>query len=104
MSNSKSLSTLALKIKKARKEAGMSQKKLGDALRVSDKAVSSYEVGRALPPLDTLTQIAALTHKPVTYFIDDTKTDEEDLGYQLAKIEKELAAVRRLLAERAKTK
>lgn len=103
MPNRKSLSTLALKIKRARKEVGMSQKKLGDALRVSDKAVSSYEVGRALPPLDTLIEIATLTHKPVMYFIDD-KTNEEDLGYKLDKIEKELTAIRQLLAERSKTK
>lgn len=104
MPNRKSLSTLATKIKKARKEAGMSQKKLGNALRVSDKAVSSYEVGRALPPLDTLIEIATLTHKPVMYFLDDTKTAEEDLGYKLDKIEKELAAVRQLLAVHSKTK
>ncbi len=85
------------KIKRARKAVGLSQKQLGEALRLSDKAVSAYEVGRATPTVDTLKEIGVVTHKPVSYFLNDSESDELELELKLATIEKELAEIKKLL-------
>lgn len=34
-----------------RKEKGMTQKQLGDALKISDKTVSKWECGKGLPDI-----------------------------------------------------
>lgn len=57
------------KIKDFREEAGISQKKLGLALGLSDKAVSAYESGRTLPPLETLHRISQELNKPLKFFL-----------------------------------
>ena len=41
--------------------ADMSQKELAKKLGVSDKTVSAYETGRAIPPTTTLAKISELT-------------------------------------------
>lgn len=69
------LNRLGTRIKKYRERAGVSQKKLGLALGLSDKAVSAYESGRTLPPLETLYRISSELKKPVRYFL----TDEPEL-------------------------
>lgn len=56
--------SLAKKIKKARKTANLSQKDLGKALKLSDKAISAYEVGRADPSVDVLKKISKITKTP----------------------------------------
>jgi len=92
---------LTYKIKKARKESKMSQKELGEALGVSDKAISSYESGRATPPLQTLQRLAKITQRPISYF---TGNEEESTKYSiaaiLANVERELVEVKKLLQEK----
>jgi len=39
----------------------MSQKQLAKKLGISDKTISAYETGRAIPPTPTLTKIAEIT-------------------------------------------
>lgn len=70
---------LGKKIRSARELKGLSQKKLGLILGLSDKAISSYESSRTYPPLDTLYQIAKELDKSIDYFItkDDSKLDIE---------------------------
>lgn len=89
---------LASKIKKARKDSKMSQKELGEALSVSDKAISSYESGRAIPTIPTVQKLAKITHKPVSYFVS---TEEESTEYNVAsllkQIETNLEEVKKLL-------
>ena len=93
--------SLALKIRRARKESKMSQKELGEALGISDKAISSYEQARAIPPIKTLQKIAKLTRKPLGYF---TATEENEVDYSvsaiLANIEKEFKEVKELLSKK----
>jgi len=90
--------SLSSKIRRARRESKMSQKELGDALGISDKAISSYEQARATPPLQTLQKIAKLTHKPINYF---TSSEESDLEFSIASllsnIERDLKEVKKLL-------
>lgn len=86
-------------IRRARKEAGLSQKELAMALSVSDKAVSSYEVGRAMPTLQTLQDLGRVVNKPLSYFDENTPVESIDLQIKLATIERELLEVRKLLSE-----
>ncbi len=83
---------LGSKIKQARKAAGLSQKQLAEELRVSDKAVSSYEVNRAQPGIDTLREISKLTYKPITYFLEQSPNGEASLEEKILTIEQELQA------------
>jgi repressor LexA len=86
-------------IKKARKEIGLSQKEFAQVLHVSDKTVSSYEVGRALPSFEMMKKISKSLHKPITYFDDDAPEDL-DLQLRLNTIERELLEIKKLLKQR----
>jgi transcriptional regulator with XRE-family HTH domain len=92
--------TLGQKIRYARRSVGMSQKQLGEILEVSDKAVSSYEVDRAIPPLDTLKEISKATSKPISYFIAEPQNDEQTLEQKMASIEQELREIKSLLKKK----
>lgn len=91
---------LAVKIRRARKESKMSQKELGESLGVSDKAISSYESGRAVPRLKTLQKLAKITHRPVNYF---TNNEQDGVDYSvaamLANVEKQLKEIKKLIQE-----
>lgn len=86
------------RIRKHREEAGVSQKKLGLALGLSDKAVSAYESGRTLPPLETLFRIAEELDKPVEYFISE-ETRELQIEEKLDLIEE---AVNKIITDLGK--
>jgi transcriptional regulator with XRE-family HTH domain len=62
---------LSDRIRIARKEAMLSQIELAQLIGVSDKAISSYEVGRAIPPLDILKKISVITEKQMSFFFDE---------------------------------
>jgi transcriptional regulator with XRE-family HTH domain len=107
MSNSnhepQSLNNIGLRIKRARQLAGFSQKELAQFLGLSDKTVSAYEVGRALPGLETLKDLSQVTHQPVSYFVDE-EPDDLDLQLRLKKIEQELLEIKKALRDRRETK
>lgn len=87
-------------IKKARKEIGMSQREFADVLEVSDKTVSSYEVGRAVPSFDMVRKMSKVLHKPISYFDDEDVSDDIDLQLRLNTIERELLEIKKLLKKR----
>ncbi len=89
--------TLGQKIKKARTKAGYSQKELGVILKLSDKAISSYEVDRAEPNLKVLKQISQATKTPFQYFTGECDEDALDISTKLQRIEKELNEVKILI-------
>lgn len=91
--------TLGQKIRYARRSLGLSQKQLGDMLQLSDKAVSSYEVDRAVPPLETLKDISKHTSKPMSYFLNDSTKNEQTVAEKIAAIEEELREIKELLAK-----
>lgn len=91
---------LGKRIKYARKETGFSQKKLSNYLKVSDKAISAYEVGRTTPSFAVLKKISKLTHKPLSYFDTEEKSEDLDLQIKLKTIEKELLEIKQLLKKR----
>lgn len=89
-----------MRLRQARKEAGLSQRDLGNAIRLSDKAVSTYEVDRATPSLETLKDISRVTRKPLLYFLDEADPDDLELQIKLRNIEQELLEVKQLLKKR----
>ena len=91
---------LGEKIRYSRKNIGLSQKQLGEQLHVSDKAVSSYEIGRTAPSFAQLKKISTIVHKPLSYFDETTPPEEADLAEKIAKIEEELQEVKALLKKR----
>lgn len=92
---------ISKKIRQARVEADLSQKELAGALKLSDRTISAYEQGRAMPPLDTLQDISNLTHKSINYFLDeDVETQADfDLQVKIKKIEIELLQIKKALKE-----
>ena len=88
------------KIKLARLNIGLSQKQLARAVKLSDKAISAYEVGRAIPSLSMLKEISGAVDKPVTYFLNDLPAEEIDLADKLTRIGRELREVKELLQRR----
>jgi transcriptional regulator with XRE-family HTH domain len=75
----------------------MNQREFADALGVSDKAISSYEVGRTEPNLEFMQKVSRLTFKPIAYFVDPSDQDDVILQAKLAKIEQELMEIKKLL-------
>jgi len=78
---------------------GLSQRDLATMLQISDKAVSSYEVDRATPPLGTLRKISEITHKSVEYFVNEDENQELDLQLQIKKIEHDLLEAKQTLLQ-----
>lgn len=87
------------KIRYAREEAGISQRELGQILQVSDKAISSYEVGRTIPSIRVLKEIGNVVHKPISYF-DDSEPNDIDLQIKIKTIERELLEIKKILEKR----
>ena len=85
------LEDIGQKIRDAREEQGISQKDLGMALGLSDKAISAYEASRTVPPLETLIRIAEELNKPIDYFI---KSNTQDY-----KVETRLAAMEQVVEQ-----
>jgi len=89
------------KIRYAREHMGLSQRQLGKVLALSDKAISSYEVGRTLPNMHILRKLGEVVDRPVAYF-DDSDSVEFDLQNKIKIIEKELLEIKKLLKEQKK--
>ncbi len=96
------------RLKTAREVKGISQRKLGMVLGLSDKAISAYESGRTYPPLDTLIKIAKELSKPMTYFLDEDVKEAsliskiDKLSFDLKDFSKDLEETRELLLKELK--
>jgi len=94
------------RIRKYREEAEISQKKLGLVLGLSDKAISSYESGRTLPPIETLYRIAKQLKRPIHLFINEksnSHTLEEKFFHveeQIKTINDDLSVIKKLLLKK----
>lgn len=88
---------LGLRIKRARQLAGLSQRDVADALKVSDKTVSAYEVGRAEPSLESLNILSQLMSQPVSYFVtpDD---DRNSLSEELKDLKHDIAIIKQTVS------
>lgn len=91
--------TLGQKIRYARRSLGMSQKQLGAFIGLTDKAISTYEVDRAVPPLEKLREISVHTSKPMAYFLNDSTKKDLTIAEKIAEIEEALREVKALIEE-----
>lgn len=94
----KNLDEIAVRIRKARREAHLSQLELGNGIGVSDKSISAYEQGRSIPPFEKLKKIAECTRHPLAYFTEDN-VNETTIAAKLQSIERELQEVKKLLTK-----
>lgn len=90
---------LARRIQSARKHAKLSQRELAMSIGLSDKSVSAYEKGRAIPPLEKLKQIATITSRSLQYFTEED-TSSLIIEKKLEGIERELAQIKKLLSRK----
>jgi len=98
--NNQERTPISLAIRRARKEVGLSQKDFAEILRVSDKTISSYEVGRVKPSFDMVKKICIIVHKPLSYFDSDIEADDLDLQIKLRIIERELLEIKKILKKK----
>lgn len=63
--------TFAEKLKKARETSGLSQRKVAEAIGVSQPQIVYYENGDDIPPFSKVKAIARLFNVSLDYFDDD---------------------------------
>lgn len=69
-----------LKLKQLREEVGLSQKDLAQKLGIAYKNYNTYELGRAMPDIATLIDIANFYHVSLDYLCDNN-FHRIELGY-----------------------
>jgi transcriptional regulator with XRE-family HTH domain len=74
------LQKIGNKITKARKEAGMTQNELSEALYVTHQAISKWENGKSIPSIEMLYAITKLFNISIDYLLNDQ--DEKATDYQ----------------------
>lgn len=67
--------TTGEKIKKFRKDKGLTQKKLGELCSIDEANIRKYELGKANPKIETLSKIANALNIPVNYLLDSINID-----------------------------
>lgn len=70
--------TLQDKLYQLRKQRGMSQLELAEALNVSRQAISKWELGTAIPTIENFLAISKLYGVSVDYLVNDDMTSELD--------------------------
>lgn len=85
MQEEKLSAAVGRKIAALRKERGLTQKQLADKIYTSDKNISKWETGRALPDLEFLLSICAELGVKVDYFTDESVTAADILNAQRQK-------------------
>jgi transcriptional regulator with XRE-family HTH domain len=96
MADQKLTKVIGQKIKKARKESGVSQEQLADKLGLSgNNIISRWENGLGRISADQLAKIAELTHRPISYFFGEVGDDK----LKTYKLEQKLKKLKELLEE-----
>lgn len=73
------------RIEKLRKKHNLSQKKLGEILKVSQQTISRYEKSEINIPNDVLLRMANFFNTPVEYILQD-ETRAEDDGFTIPRV------------------
>ena len=68
---------------------------MADHLGISDKTISAYETGRAIPPSSTLAKIAELTNVSVSKIVGETENDDE---YNINRISERIEQIEQRLS------
>ncbi len=72
------LDVISKKIFEKRKQIGMTQDELADALYVSRQAVSKWEMGKSLPSLEVLLEMTELFDVTIDYMLDGSDLKDDD--------------------------
>ena len=82
----------------------MSQKQLAKKIGISDKTISAYETGRAIPPAPTLTKIAEITDMSFSEIIGSKSENTSSNGkalraanLRLKKLEKRVSSIEQIV-------
>lgn len=76
--------TLGRKIKECRKEKGMTQEALAEALFTNKSTISEYENDKIDIKISVLMEIARALNTPVSYLVENQDADMEDEMMQMA--------------------
>lgn len=71
--------TLGQKIKKIRKNMGLSQEVLGEILCVSRQTITKWETDTGIPDINNLQEISKLFGLPIDYFLNDKEIINETM-------------------------
>lgn len=71
---------LKKKLSQLRKEKGLTQLELAEAMNVSRQAVSRWEVGSAVPTLDNLVSLSKVYSVPLDYLVHDEMEEPGPAG------------------------
>ena len=72
------LDLISKKIIEKRKQKGMTQNELADALFVSRQAVSKWEMGKSLPSIEVLLEMTELFDVTIDYMLDGSELSDHD--------------------------
>lgn len=72
------LQIISKKITEKRKQIGMTQNELADALYVTRQAVSKWEMGKSLPSIEVLLEMTELFDVTIDYLLDESDIREDD--------------------------
>ena len=80
--------TLGEKLKKARKQAGLSQEQLAEKLTISRSAVAKWETDKGIPDVDNLKAIFQLLGTSIDDLLDDGQAYDKAVIREKTKGEK----------------
>ena len=93
---------LGLRIRTARRDAGMSQGQLAQALNTTQSAISLYEAGQRSVGIDMLLNVARILNRPLHYFLgedgDMLYVRDSDIAELIGELEKHPEDLPELLA------
>lgn len=74
---------LGNKIKKAMKEAGLTQQKLADKLGITNPVINAWIKGKRNPTVHSIKRIASATDKPFSFFMGESNVLENKIELSL---------------------
>lgn len=74
---------LGNKIKKAMKEAGLTQQKLADKLGITNPVINAWIKGKRNPTVNSIKRIASATDKPFSFFMGESNVLENKIELSL---------------------
>lgn len=82
---------LSIRLRKARENRGISQQTAAEFLSIPRTAITQIEAGNRSVSTLELTKFAKLYRYPISYFLDETEPQEEDIGVMLFRAAPELS-------------
>lgn len=73
-------------LRKIRKEKGIRQWQIAEAVHISPSAYNSYEKGIRTPPFETLKEIARYLDVPVVSLLEVEETEQTALTQKIARL------------------